>query len=312
MADPDAAPPPGGPTRGWVRVTRRRPCPVCGKPDWCGIAADGGAVACMRIDAGSLRRLRNGAWLHKRRVDLPPDARPEVPRDDPVLTAERIERLMGRYRSAASPARLGRLAADLGLSSPWPLGQLGVGWSHFHPGWAFPMLDADRRLTGVQVRRHDGTKRQVRGSRLGLFLPRGLSRMPRDVPLVICEGASDAAAALDLADRFRGKREGEREGGRGDEHMPWRPVGRASCAGGQDMVAALVDRLHPIGRAEIVVVADADEAGRRGAAELAEALRTPARDVRVLVPAAAEGKDLRARVVAGLTPATFAAAVGGD
>ena len=305
MADPDAAPPPGGTTRGWVRVTRRRPCPICGKPDWCGIAADGGAVACMRVDANSLRRLKNGAWLHKRRVELPPEVKVAPRRDDPALTAERIERLMGRYRSAASPARLGRLAADLGLSSAWPLGQLGVGWSHFHPGWAFPMLDADRRLTGVQVRRHDGQKRQVRGSRMGLFLPRGLARMPRDVPLVICEGASDTAAALDLADRYRGE-------ARDDEHMPWRPVSRASCAGGEPLVTGLIDRLHPAGVVEVVIVADADAAGRRGAHELAAAVRSPARDVRVLVPGPAAGGDLRTRLAGGLTPATFAAALSAD
>ena len=305
---PDLAPPHPGRGR-WLRVTRRSPCPVCGRGDWCGLAADGGAVACMRVEAGAERRLPNGAWLHRLGAGgasggvVPPSL---PPADDPAAAAARLERLMGRYRAAATPARLARLAEVLGLSSAWPLGQLGVGWSHFHPGHAFPMLDVTRRLTGVQVRRADGAKRQLRGSRLGLFLPRGLARMPRDVPLVICEGASDTTACLDLADRHRAALGDLRL----DELMPWRPVGRASCAGGHALLIDLILGLHPDRHVDLVVLADVDAAGLRGAHELAERLRAEAKSVRVLVPGVAGAKDLRARTAAGLTPADFAAALG--
>ncbi len=50
-------------TAAWVRVNRRHPCPICGKPDWCTVTADGRLVCCMRTPGE--RQLRNGGWLHR-------------------------------------------------------------------------------------------------------------------------------------------------------------------------------------------------------------------------------------------------------
>ena len=36
----------------WVHVSEKRPCPICGKPDWCLIAKDGGAAICPRTPSG--------------------------------------------------------------------------------------------------------------------------------------------------------------------------------------------------------------------------------------------------------------------
>lgn len=47
-----------------VRVTRRARCPICGKPDWCSVAADGSLALCMRVAAGSIKTARNGAYVH--------------------------------------------------------------------------------------------------------------------------------------------------------------------------------------------------------------------------------------------------------
>ena len=195
-------------------MSRPRPCPVCGKPDWCGVAADGSAAACMRVEVGGARRLSNGAWLHRFAPPTPPSGPnhprpvsgrlpvPTPPPPDAVsvaagdpAAAEKLRRMMGRYRRAAAPALLDGLAAALGLSSRRPLEDLGAGWSDFHPGLALPARDARGRLVGVQVRHANGAKRLLRGSRQGLFLPADLARQPANAPLVICEGASDAAAA---------------------------------------------------------------------------------------------------------------------
>ena len=71
---------------------------------------------------------------------------------------------MDRYRRAAGPARLDALAELLGLRDCRPVADLGVGWSAWHGGWAFPMLDAAGSLIGVQVRTPEGEKRSLRGS----------------------------------------------------------------------------------------------------------------------------------------------------
>lgn len=39
-------------TQAWTEATRSRPCPICGKPDWCGSTPDG-AARCMRVHEGA-------------------------------------------------------------------------------------------------------------------------------------------------------------------------------------------------------------------------------------------------------------------
>jgi hypothetical protein len=34
----------------WPRVSRTHPCPVCGKPNWCLVSADGTAAICQRVE----------------------------------------------------------------------------------------------------------------------------------------------------------------------------------------------------------------------------------------------------------------------
>src|SRR5262245_21246221 len=46
----------------WPRVTRRNPCPICGKPDWCEFAPEGRRVLCMRVE--SRWPTKNGGWMH--------------------------------------------------------------------------------------------------------------------------------------------------------------------------------------------------------------------------------------------------------
>ena len=174
--------------------------------------------------------------------------------------------------------------------TPRPLLDLGVGWSDWHGGWAFPASDAAGRLIGISVRHRDGRKRLVAGSRNGLFLPWTLARRDPALPLIVCEGASDAAAAMAL----------------GGEAV--RAVGRPNWACGDDLLLALLNRLNPAGDANVTVVGDNDAGGdgRRGALALARTLRPAAARVRVVLPPAGV-KDLRAWLAAGLAAAGFAA-----
>ncbi len=45
----------------YLRVSRREPCPVCGKHDWCRIFEDGG-VECMRVESSVA--CASGGWMH--------------------------------------------------------------------------------------------------------------------------------------------------------------------------------------------------------------------------------------------------------
>ncbi|HKX28406.1 MAG TPA: relaxase domain-containing protein [Blastocatellia bacterium] len=49
-------------TQRLVRVKRSSPCPVCHKPDWCSVSADGGLAICMRVASGY--EAKNGGHVH--------------------------------------------------------------------------------------------------------------------------------------------------------------------------------------------------------------------------------------------------------
>jgi len=269
-------------SRNWVRVSRRHPCPVCGHPDWCLVSADGSSIICPRVE--STWRVGEAGWLHRLRDDpwQPERLRVRTVRIGAAAPRSDLADLAARYRGAVTPGRLQRLAACLGLTAA-SLGRLGVGWSAEHRAWSFPMTDPAGAVLGIRLRRPDGFKFAVKGSKEGLFLPpagegsHGL--------LLVCEGPTDATALLDL----------------GFANV----AGRPSCMGGIKLVVELVRRRQP---PEVVILADGDEPGRRGVGDLAAVLLAYAASVRVITPP--EGvKDARAWVQGGGTGADVEQAI---
>src|ERR1051325_10554130 len=49
---------------GFERVSKKRPCRICGKPTYCGFSRDEGTSICMRISAGSRGLSRNAGNIH--------------------------------------------------------------------------------------------------------------------------------------------------------------------------------------------------------------------------------------------------------
>jgi hypothetical protein len=47
----------------WLRTNKKRRCPICGAPDWCGISEDGTAAICMRTP--SEKKVAKSGWLHR-------------------------------------------------------------------------------------------------------------------------------------------------------------------------------------------------------------------------------------------------------
>lgn len=259
------------------RVTREKPCPICGKPDWCLASQDGTACICARIE--SPKRVGEAGWLHKL-SDTPAITRPRhtvirLQPDGPDLTD-----LAAEYRGAVTTEALGRLASHLGVSVE-SLKAFGVGWSRQHSCWSFPMTDpATGRICGIRLRRPNGFKFSVKGGRNGLFMP---AELPESPPLwLILEGASDALAAFTLG--FSAS------------------IGRPSCTGGTAHIRHLVRHHKP---AQVAIVADNDTPGTRGATALARELALLCRDVRTICTPAPH-KDLRSWLQAGGTAAELA------
>jgi len=237
-----------------ARVSRQKPCPVCGKPDWCLAAPDGSAAICQRIQEGSVKRCGEAGWLHilqerprpgyssaGRRIVIPTY---RTDRDWDLLTEHCLNRL--------SKEALSRFAGQMGVSES-ALFQLYLGWNGC--GYTFPMRDGDGRIVGIHIRRPNGKKVCEPGSRLGLFLPRCFQKSEL---LVICEGVSDTATALDLE---------------------FSAVGRASCQTGQRQLIPLVRESK-----QVVILGDNDTPGRKGAEKLAATLALYSPAVRIVYP----------------------------
>src|SRR5690349_17735036 len=46
------------------RVSKKRPCRICHKSNWCGFSVDEGTSICMRVRTGSRRTSANGGNIH--------------------------------------------------------------------------------------------------------------------------------------------------------------------------------------------------------------------------------------------------------
>ena len=120
----------------WQRVSKRRPCPICAKPDWClftGPEDSPTAVICARIE--SPKRCGEAGWLHIL-DNSGPTWSPRIRKIE--ISAERIgtgnidlDKLAEQYQAAVKPEALDKLAQSLGLTAA-SLQRLGVGWSAKH------------------------------------------------------------------------------------------------------------------------------------------------------------------------------------
>ncbi len=265
-------------TGAWCRVTQRDRCPVCDSDTWCTVAPNGSAARCKRHESDRPSPGEDGdAWIHRLNgsVDEPgpqgrDDARPKRGPNCNLLNKQ--------YCAAITHDQVKTLATQLGVD-PIALGELGIGWCARTDAFSFPMFNAGGDIIGIRHRpRGPGHKFAERGGNNGVFR----CRTPNgEGPLFICEGESDLAALLSY--------------GLDGIAVP----GTGQC----------VDVAASFGKGrDVVVVADRDEAGERGAEKLRAKLVEVARSVRVIVPPSPH-KDLRAWRRAGATRRDIEAAV---
>ena len=255
-----------------LRVSKAHPCPVCEKPDWCLIAADGSAAICARVSEGSRKKAGDAGWLHVLAGDTARrfEARSRRPRrverkyDGPKVDFVKLAR---EYRQRISRRQIDMLAKTLGVTAA-SLVRLGVGWDG--EAFCFPMCDESGRVIGIRRRFGNGRKLCVTGSSNGLFIPEGVDGGGL---LMVCEGPTDTAVALD---------------------MGFDAVGRPNCNSKVKMTARYV------GTRQVTIIADNDVAGIDGAKILARELAVSGRKVRIIVPPLGV-KDLRQWKKQGLT-----------
>lgn len=165
-----------GPRAGMVRVTASQPCPVCGKPDYSGVSADGRVAACMRVESG--KTARNGGHVH---LHSDPAALPAPSSVKTAVPSKDWSKVAAGYAADLDAHRRAKLAATPGLP-PGALDLLpSLGFHECDPAgpcFTFPEVDAIGVVIGINRRFADGTKKMIAGGRRGLTLPGGRRDRP--------------------------------------------------------------------------------------------------------------------------------------
>lgn len=250
----------------WVTVNRNTPCPICEKTSWCAVSVDGNVCVCMRMVGGvkkiTFAKTGDIGYLYRLaeddRIVMRTPRRP-VRAPTMKLSSQQVRELCDEYRSRLTTEDMHELAYRLGVTRE-ALDSFEVGLCR-RGVYAFPMRDARKVPIGIRFRALDGKKWAETGSRNGVFVP---DEMLHVGPLYVVEGPTDAAAIYDLG---------------------YDVIGRPSCSACDHIVAAYCVRR------EVVIVADDDEAGYRGALKLAAAIVRPASWVKIITPICA--KDIR-------------------
>lgn len=227
----------------WERVNKKNRCPVCSKDTWCLVGP--GVVLCMREESGRPKLLKSGeaGWLHPSKDNHPVTHQPTK---EPTRPSIDCERLISQWSETTKHEWLCELARGLGVSVG-SLVALRASYAGHHRAWAFPMRDGQERVVGIRLRTEVGAKFAVTGSHAGCFIP---MTCPQRMTL-ITEGPTDTAAALDLG---------------------YYAIGRPSCSGGGPIIKQIIARQ---GIKRLVIIADNDEPGVKGAQTLVELLPVP-------------------------------------
>ena len=303
----------------WHNVSKREPCPICHKTDWCSISNNGEVCVCHRVESPYPTKSGYG-WIHRlkervvgasvvsswrTRTTNKPTTAHQLPTTTHQLPTTNYQLPATNYQLPASPyfsslptgdlqTRLcARLERELGL--PRTLLEMhDVRWDSRANAAAFPMRNAAGDVTGIRYRQlNTGRKWALKGSKDGLFY------IPEYIPItdeiVVCEGPTDMLAAASVG---------------------LNAVGRSSCMTGAALLREFI-RAHRVKR--VSIIGDNDKPhdrpdgswwrpGLDGAAKLARDLRVSAR---IVLPPP-HIKDTREWYRSGLlTKATFLEAASG-
>jgi len=256
-----------------LSVSKETPCQICGKPDWCLIAPDGSAAICARIQEGSVKVCGEAGWLHVFQHNLYHQNRQNVS-DEPLpsKTSEceinNFDNYVSQCQQRLTSENLAELSASLGVSAQ-SLKRLYIGWDG--TGYTFPMSNDFGKIIGVRRRFTNGQKGSLKGSQTGLFIPADLSNSG---PLLLCEGTTDTATALDLG---------------------FDAIGRPNCNSKVEMTVNAAKN-----RTEVVIIGDNDAIGKAGAKKLADVFLQNSSKVKIVYPPETI-KDLRQWIASGLT-----------
>lgn len=223
----------------WKRASRREPCQVCNKPDYCTRTVDGTAARCMRVESEKPSAGKDGTmgWIHVLANPLPPVTATKTIPKKPDWTKE----CRAMFDHEKSHDKRCAIADSLSVSvESLELLRVGVGWDEWNNAEfsSWPSRDHNGRCIGYVRRYSDGAKRTNEGGSTGVFYTSDWFSRPG--PLWVVEGGSDVAAC---------------------ETAGLAAIGRASNTHGGEYIKRMVKQCCP--DKKIIVVGERDEVPER-------------------------------------------------
>ena len=186
-----------------VKVSKRDPCPICKRTDWCLVNPSTGIVICMRVEDGSFCEKPNAQgipqYLHRldgydagqnQRTYIAPKPKPDASK----LSIDEVKAILDQTLSGNEVGQKLQHLAEQWKISVDTLKTLGFGWINGY--WTMPERNAAGQVIGINRRWPDGKKRQYRNTSRGLtFVPDTLGT---EGDILLVEGASDTAVLLHL------------------------------------------------------------------------------------------------------------------
>jgi hypothetical protein len=247
----------------YIRVSRHNPCPVCGKGDGCLIHRRGQYVICMHIPSRTRWKL---GYMHR----LDEEGKAQIikyqvskPKPRPKHDEDYWRILQNLLVSNVADEQYQLIAQWLDVSVK-ALQAIGMGYLTSQCACTFPIRNGLREIVGIQKRFSDNGKECIKGSSVGLFIPKDF--MPNSL-VYVTEGVTDTMAAFDLGLNV---------------------VGKFSAMCGDDDLCTLVDTNVPVH-----IIADNGEAGLHSSYKLARRLRKRQDAQVVVLPYSSDICDLR-------------------
>lgn len=240
---------------GWIRVSKRNPCPKCGKADNCTVSRNSEVCYCGRVSEGSIGQNDGGQWLHRLNDSYTFDPRYLAPEPkERESKALRYGRKAFEFQAAGKP-RLPEFAELLGVSAE-SLDRQRTGWCEREQAITHTEFTPEGFPCGYTCRFSDPTRdKENRGVR-GLIIPSNPFRDPG--PLFLPEGASGTAALTTLG---------------------FCSIGRFNNSGGTSLLIQFLEqRREQLGERPVILIADRDPKpngkcpGWQGATSVARAL----------------------------------------
>ena len=230
----------------WHNVSKHEPCPVCHHDSWCTVSDDGGMCVCRRVESD--RPAKSGiGWIHRlgdgkskseveveqRKFSTCSAGQPKQEANNHWSTSPSPSTYFAALPRGDIQVRLCRyLMRELSIPCDM-LAALDVRWDTAAKAAAFPMRDAEGKVTGIRYRQLKSAKKwALKGSKDGLFFIPGF--IPLSEEIVVCEGPTDMLAAASVG---------------------LNAVGRSACLTGAALLRDFIKRHHV---RRVTIIADDD------------------------------------------------------